>query len=159
MREQQFANLYKEYSRQLYNFIRWTTGYSSMSDDIFQNVFIKIWRIDSFPVDPVECKRLMYTIARNACIDFFRSSARFSTMQKNYKFELENSVDEPIDSGIWKELSKLPETDRSILYLHVKEGYAYKEIGVLLDMNENQIRVKAFRALKKLRNEIDRKEL
>jgi RNA polymerase sigma-70 factor (ECF subfamily) len=101
----------------------------------------------------------MFAIARNACIDYFRSSARFTNMQKNYQFELENTEEEPDNSEIWKELSKLSEIDRQILYLHIKEGYGYKEIGTMLDMNENQIRVKAFRALKKLRDEIDRKEI
>ena len=108
--------------------------------------------------DDVECRRWLYAIARNACIDYFRSSARFSNFSEKYTKECStsNGIDEPGDDKeeVWKELSKLSDTDRSILYLHVKEGYAYREIAGMLDLNENQVRVKAFRALKKLRDEL-----
>ena len=151
MKQQQFTALYKEYSKPIYNFIRWTTGYCSMSDDILQNMFVKVWRCESIPEDPIECKRWLYAIARNACIDYFRSSARLNNFKNKYAFEENNSIDESDNTEIWKELSKLSDIDRSILYLHLKEGYAYREIAETLNLNENQVRVKAFRALKKLR--------
>jgi RNA polymerase sigma-70 factor, ECF subfamily len=158
--QQQFSAVYKEYSRPLYNFIRWTTGYSSACDDILQNVFVKLWRCESVPENEIECKRWLYAIARNACIDYFRSSARLSNFRKNYTFENETVIEEPeTDGEIWKELAKLSEIDRSILYLHLKEGYAYREIATMLELNENQVRVKAFRALKKLRDELVRNEI
>jgi RNA polymerase sigma-70 factor, ECF subfamily len=163
MKQLQFTALYKEYSRQLYNFIRWTTNYCPVCDDILQNMFIRVWRCESVPEDDIECRRWLYAIARNACIDYFRSSARFSNFSEKYTRECSNSnlndEQENDNSEIWKELSKLSDTDRSILYLHVKEGYAYREIAGVLDLNENQVRVKAFRALKKLREELVRNEV
>ena len=161
MKQPQFTALYKEYSKQLYNFIRWTTNYCPVCDDILQNMFLKIWGCESVPQDAVECRRWLYAIARNACIDYFRSSARFSNFSKKFTMECSNSNvnDEPDDGEIWKKLSKLSDTDRSILYLHIREGYAYREVAGMLDLNENQVRVKAFRALKKMREELVRNEV
>jgi len=163
MNEKQFTELYREYSKPLYNFIRWTTGYCSMSDDILQNMFVRIWNSNSMPENETECRRWLYAIARNACIDYFRSSARLTNFKNNYKTECSVSgIADSCETGsddIWKQLSKLPDIDRSILYLHLKEGYAYREIAETLEMNENQVRVKAFRALKKLREEIIKVEV
>jgi RNA polymerase sigma-70 factor (ECF subfamily) len=163
MKQPKFTALYKEYSRQLYNFIRWTTNYCPVCDDILQNMFIRVWRCESVPENDVECRRWLYAIARNACIDYFRSSARFSNFSEKYNKEYSNSnaleEQECDNSEIWKELAKLSDIDRSILYLHIKEGYAYGEIAGMLDLNENQVRVKAFRALKKLREELVRTEV
>jgi RNA polymerase sigma-70 factor (ECF subfamily) len=164
MKQYEFTALYREYSRPLYNFIRWTTGYSAMSDDITQNMFIKVLRSENAPSDPVEIRRWLYAIARNACIDYFRSNARLTNFKNNYATECAvNGSIEVEDTNeseeIWKQLTKLPDVDRSILYLHLKEGYAYKEIADTLEMNENQVRVKAFRALRKLRDEMCREEV
>lgn len=161
MKQQEFTALYKEYSRPLFNFIRWTTSDCPVCDDILQNMFVRVWRCESVPEDVVECRRWLYAIARNACIDYFRSSARFSNFSKKYVLECSKSDNfEQSDSDeIWKKLSMVSDTDRSILYLHLKEGYAYREIAGMLDLNENQIRVKAFRALKKLREELVRNDV
>jgi DNA-directed RNA polymerase specialized sigma24 family protein len=48
-------------------------------------------------------------------------------------------------------LSMLTEEERSIIYMHFKIGYNYKDIGRVLDMEENAARVKAFRAIRRLR--------
>jgi RNA polymerase sigma-70 factor (ECF subfamily) len=120
---------------------------------------VKVWKCDSVPENDIECKRWLFAIARNACIDYFRSSARFNNFQKRYVFEFDEAVETDDNGYIWKELGNLPENDRSILFLHVKEGYTYKEIAVMLEMNENQVRVKAFRALKKLKDVLIRKEV
>jgi len=160
MKQQEFTVLYREYSKPLYNFIRWTTGYCSMCDDILQNMFVRVLRCENVPADTDECRRWLYAIARNACIDYFRSNARLTNFKSTYATEcaVNGSCEtEGSDTAeIWKELGNLPDIDRSILYLHLKEGYAYKEIAVMLELNENQVRVKAFRALKKLRDQIVR---
>jgi DNA-directed RNA polymerase specialized sigma24 family protein len=55
------------------------------------------------------------------------------------------------DGRAWELLEVLSAEERSVVYLHIKMGYNYNEIGRLLDMNENAVRVKAFRAFRRLR--------
>jgi RNA polymerase sigma-70 factor (ECF subfamily) len=128
-------------------------------DDILQNVFVKVWRCEQFPHDPGERNALLYTIAHNACIDHFRNAKKFA----EYDDEVggAEAATEYEDDGklAWREAARLPETERSIVYLHLKMGYPYAEIGKLLGMTENNVRVRAFRALKKLREILAKKGL
>jgi RNA polymerase sigma-70 factor (ECF subfamily) len=147
-----FTMLYNRHAEKLFNFIRWTTTDSAASRDILQNVFIRVWNSTGAPEDEKECGRWLYTIAKHACVDHFRSAARFSLFRKEYNLETENYQEIPEKFSVWKEVLQLPETERSILYLHLKIGYTYKEIAEMLGLNESQVRVKAFRSLRKLKD-------
>ncbi len=159
MQEQEFKKIYSEYGRSLYNFALWITANRSMCEDIIQEVFIKIWRCKTVPSDECELKRWLLTVTRHTCLDFLRKSSRFIRFQNHYKserFDYHRDVDA---SFIWEELRNLPETERSILYLHIKIGFNYGEIAKLLEMTENYVRVRAFRAFKRLRETLIKKEI
>jgi RNA polymerase sigma factor (sigma-70 family) len=159
--ERDFKQLYDTTAKRLYNFILWTTGNRSVCDDILQNVFFKVWRADNVPAGQNECTAWLYAIARNSCIDYFRSSRKFTEFNDAIGGPEENGAEERDDDGkqAWHEATQLPETERSIVYLHCKMGYSYGEIGRMMDLTENNVRVKAFRALKKLREILIKKGL
>ena len=54
-------------------------------------------------------------------------------------------------------MTLLPVVERSVVYLHVKMGYSYPEIGRMMGMSESLARVTAFRALRRLRDTLVRK--
>ena len=159
MNENAFKAIYREHGRNLYNFILWITANRSLCDDILQEVFVKVWRCDSVPADPEELRRWLLTVCRHACLDFLRKSTRFSRFRAKYRQEWFEQPPDPDASFLWEELQRLPEVERSILYLHLKIGHSYKEIAGMLDLTENLVRVRAFRSLKKLRETIIKKEL
>jgi RNA polymerase sigma-70 factor (ECF subfamily) len=43
-------------------------------------------------------------------------------------------------------VNQLPEIQRSVLLLRDYEGYSYKEIGEITDLNESQVKVYIYRA-------------
>jgi RNA polymerase sigma-70 factor (ECF subfamily) len=153
-----FLMLYNRHAEKLFNFIRWTTADSIASRDILQNVFLRVWNCSGSPEDEKECCRWLFTIAKHACVDHFRSAARFSRFRKEYNLESGNDRVYPEKFSVWKEVARLPETERSILYLHLKIGYTFREIAEMLSLNESQVRVKAFRSLRKLREKITLEE-
>jgi RNA polymerase sigma-70 factor (ECF subfamily) len=157
--EHEFKKIYNTHGRKLYNFIIWLTHNKSAADDILQTVFIKVWQCDFVPGDEIEAQRWLFTVARNASLDFFRKSTRFSRFRTKYTQEFYQPEEDPDASFTWKELDELPEVEKSILFLHLKTGYTYKEIGETLELSENLVRVKAFRALKKLREQLTKKEV
>ena len=157
MKELEFKTLYNNFGRKLYNFILWLTHNQSSCDDILQNVFIKVWNCDKAPLTFAEQQKWLFAIARNASLDYFRKSARISRTCARFKHEYHNPIPDPDACFTWCSLAQLPETEQSILYLHIKIGYTYKEIADILSLNESQVRVKAFRALKKLRNCLEKK--
>jgi RNA polymerase sigma factor (sigma-70 family) len=155
--ELEFKQLYDQYARKLYNFILWTTGNRAVCDDLLQNVFFKLWCCARVPDNPGERNAWLYAIARNACMDHFRSSKRFVEFDESIGGTVDRADREDDGKLAWSEVRQLPETERAIVYLHLKLGYSYQEIGTLLEMTENNVRVKIFRALRKLRDILMRK--
>ncbi len=159
MNETSFKSIYLEHGRNLYNFILWITGNRGICEDILQEVFVKVWRCDSYPVDAEEFRRWLLTVTRHTCLDFVRKSSRFSRFRNRYREEWIEPQEDPDAPFLWGELMDLPEAERSILYLHLRIGHSYKEIAGMLGLTENLVRVRAFRALRKLRATMEKKEL
>lgn len=159
MNERAFRELYREHGKNLYNFILWITSSRSQCDDILQEVFVKVWRCDTVPENPDEQRRWLLTVSRHTCLDFIRKSSRFARFRTRYKEEWYEQPADPDAPFLWEELQRLPEVERSILYLHLKIGHSYKEIAGMLELTENLVRVRAFRSLRKLRETLIKKEL
>ena len=51
-------------------------------------------------------------------------------------------------------MEKLTNLQKSIILLRDLEGYNYKEIGIMLNLNESQVKVYLFRARKKIKDQI-----
>jgi RNA polymerase sigma-70 factor (ECF subfamily) len=153
VQEQEFRQIYDAYSRKLYNYILWMTRNSQVSQDILQIVFVKVWRHPRCPSSGNELEPWLYTVARNACMDTFRSQGRHRRLRADYASQAEEPTGDGGEEGrgAWSMLSMLSEEERSILYMHFKIGYNYRDIGRVLDMEENAVRVKAFRAIRRLR--------
>lgn len=157
---QEFRQMYDQHAQKIYNFILWTKGNASSCDDILQNVFLKVWKSGTVPANDQERTTWLYAITRNAIIDHFRCNRRFAHSSESIDL-LEAKIPEHEDDGnlAWEEVSKLPRVERSIVYLHCKVGHSFVEIAKMLDMNNTLVRVKAFRALKKLRSMLIKKGL
>lgn len=152
-----FKRLYDQYAGKLFNFILWTTGNRSVCDDILQNVFSNIWQCDSVPEDSHRRKAWLFTVARNACMDHFRNS-KHEVACRTRERERNNYHDRDDDgTSAWEAVQRLLETDRIIIFLHLKMGYDYPEIGAMLGMTDNCVRVRMCRALHKLRDILVRK--
>ena len=159
MDDRTFNNMYDRNARKLYNFILWTTGNRSACDDILQTVFMKVWRSAAAPESQEEQTPWLYAIARNACIDHFRKTRKCTEYNDHIGVNAENGDESDDGKMAWRQVSLLEETERAVIYLHLKLGYSYAEIGRLMNMTENNARVKAFRALRKLRDVLIRKGL
>ncbi|KMQ51743.1 RNA polymerase ECF-type sigma factor [Chitinispirillum alkaliphilum] len=155
-----FREFYNNHANKVYTFILWLTQNRSSADDILQEVFVKAWKSEKIPSEQGEQLPWLYRVARNAAIDHYRKTRRFTDLKRDYTLEQKSCCGLPTeDKGIWAWLEKLAYTEKSILYLHLRDGYSYREIGEIMGMTENNVRVKAFRALKKLKENSSKKAL
>ncbi|HUI91360.1 MAG TPA: sigma-70 family RNA polymerase sigma factor [Chitinivibrionales bacterium] len=152
MNNEAFNALYSIHAKSLYNYILWMTRNTEASKDILQTIFIRLWKSDSAPDDEVGIRRWLYTMAKNACYDTFRAHSRFSRLRAHYTADFQSTDTDPHDGFFWDMLEELSETERCILYLHLKAGYSYAEIGRIVDLTESNVRVKMCRAIKRLRD-------
>ncbi len=149
--------MYDLYSGKIYNFTLWLTRNQDASKDIVQTVFIKLCKHKKVFLEERELESWLYTVARNACMDFFRKCSRFTSFRLKYARETPLYTTEPKETrAIWNMLDILRKKERCILFLHFKTGYSYKKIAVVLQMTESAVRISAFRALKKMRKKCAR---
>jgi len=147
-----FDRIYKSYSQILYNYAFWLTRNKDMSSEVIQTVFIRYWKKPVEFGHDRELEAWLFTVTRNACMDFFRKCSRFSRLRLKFMKESgKQSCDHIENNDIWQLLDDLSEKERSVLYLRFRIGHSFKEISEILDIQENTVRVCAFRALEKLR--------
>ncbi|WP_096156629.1 sigma-70 family RNA polymerase sigma factor [Bacillus sp. FJAT-45066] len=130
-------------------------------DDLFQEVFIKVYyQLDSFRGDS-ELKTWIYRIAINKSKDYLRS---FSTRLKNLvklqsSFVAEQAADAEMlvmegesQSEIGALVLQLPIKYREVLILFYYKDFTVEEISDILHMNKNTIKTRLNRGRSRLKD-------
>ena len=148
-----FAGLYQQVYEDLYRFALYTLKNKTDAEDAVSETvteaFASIKRLrkaESF-------KGWIFRILYYKCKDKLREYTKKSEeLPKDYR---EVSASECVEENVIIRMMffQLEEEERLILSLHLFAGYTGKEIGKLLGLNENTVRSKESRALKKLRKE------
>ncbi|MFT6746173.1 MAG: RNA polymerase sigma factor (sigma-70 family) [Glaciecola sp.] len=154
MTDQEYNTAVETLSHRLFGYVFKSLRNREDSNDIVQESFMKLW-INRGKVETPKAKSWLFTTAHNALINFVKKSGRMSSLDAlqidrgkddKHVFELKEIID--------KALAVLPEQHKSILLLRDYEGYNYKEIGEIMDLNESQVKVYLFRARKKVKEQI-----
>ena len=114
----------------------------------------KLWR-NRADVDAEKSKSYLFTIAYNGMIDHLRKVKRVSLKDE---FREETRVQyRQINNAravLEEALSKLSETQRSLVLLKDYEGYNYEEIGQITGLSSSQVKVYLHRARLQLKEYI-----
>jgi RNA polymerase sigma factor (sigma-70 family) len=146
------ATLFERHHARLYRYCVRMTGDRHASEDLVQDVFMRILRYrDSFR-DELGFVPWMFGIARNACL----SHLSRSKLDRRGDQSLE---DLPADAGpederaelVRRALGALPVERREVLLLSRYELKSYEEIAAVLGCSVGAVKVRAHRALKELR--------
>ena len=124
------------------------------AEDIVQDTLIKVWnrRSDWNDIDSIEAFSL--TICRNLSLDRIKKKENDNNSLEDVKGVEPLSSSNPQDRMIQADrvnlirqiVDSLPEKQRSCMQLRDFEGKSYKEIAVILDITEEQVKVNIFRA-------------
>lgn len=124
------------------------------AEDIVQDTLIKVWnrRSDWEDIDSIEAFSL--TICRNLSLDRIKKKENDNNSLEDVKGVEPLSSSNPQDRMIQADrvnlirqiVDSLPEKQRSCMQLRDFEGNSYKEIAVILDITEEQVKVNIFRA-------------
>jgi RNA polymerase sigma-70 factor (ECF subfamily) len=160
MDTREFNRMYDAHSRKLYNYALWLTRNREAAQDVLQTVFVRAWKSSSVPAKDAEVEPWLFVVTRNACMDFFNSRKRQAQLREDFSHESPAACYNHAETSlVWQLLEGLKEDEKSILYLHLKAGYNYKEIGRIMHLEENAVRVRAFRAIRRLREKHDQDSL
>ncbi len=166
MRSSEFKMRVMPYSDRIYRMAYRLMGNREESEDIVQEVYLKLWglRDELDKYDSIEA--LSIRITRNLCLDCLRRRKTSQNAMSSERSKWENIHSEtPEDSIERKEESEvvlsliaaLPEPQRSLVHLRHIEEKEYDEIASMVNMNVNAIRVSISRARKQMREILEKK--
>ncbi|MEL6926217.1 MAG: RNA polymerase sigma factor, partial [Bacteroidota bacterium] len=132
---------------------------AAVSEDLVQNVFVRILKYRHRFRGDGEFKSWMFFIARNINIDHFkRNKFRYADAIDDWKDRIAD--DFRSDETLMKQeelerlhmaLDYLDPDKKEVLVMSKLDGMPYKQIGEVLGCTEGAVKVKVFRALKALK--------
>jgi RNA polymerase sigma-70 factor (ECF subfamily) len=160
------------YTKILYNFIRRFGFSDAETEDILQDIFIKVWKSkDSFHEEKSSLKTWIFTIAKNTIYDALRKKKRITTTLSLNKNENDGGLEdfEDISADIVQLLERqemrtkllqaidsLKETEKIIFLLHVEESLTFHEISLIFNSPLNTIKSNYRRSLTKLKSYLEK---
>ncbi len=152
--------LFERYHRLLFSFFYNRNKDIQLSQDLVQNVFVRVLKYRHRYRGEGEFKHWLFHIARNVGTDHYRKKKiRHADSIDDWKNQITDLDNSPAQSMIHKEemtqlktaLNRLEPEKREVLMLSKLEGLRYKEIGQRLGCSEGAVKVKVYRALKALK--------
>lgn len=151
--EKAFSELYSRYATGIYAFCRRFLGNIEEAQDIFQETFMKFHQRAKQLDKTTNVRGFLYVIARNLCINHTRTH-KYSVVYEDYmnvKFENRMESDEILNL-IKSSIELLPDDLKEAFILKEYNGMSYKDIAEITNSNYNTVRIRLFRAKKKLRS-------
>lgn len=158
--------LVRRYANLLLTFIRRMIGDHHRSEELFQDVFVAVWRKRKQYQMPRSFKGWLYAIALNTCRVEFRRR-RITILP----FRPEELPASPLESDAPGEVliatehatlvvaavKALPIKQRAVVALRTWSGLSYREIAVVLGRSEGNVRALMHNALLALREKLERR--
>lgn len=157
-KEKGFRILVLQYQERLYWHVRRIVKTHEDTDDVVQNIFIKIYRnIDKFKGDS-KLYTWLYRIATNESLTFLKQQQRHTTeMIDNPDFNLSERLTAEIDiegktiqNILQKAIEKLPEKQKLVFNLRYFEELSYQAISEILGTSEGALKASYHHASKKI---------
>jgi RNA polymerase sigma-70 factor (ECF subfamily) len=153
------ALLFERYHIRFYNFFLRFTIDKAVSEDLTQNLFMRIIKYkDGFDAQR-QFKPWAYQIARNMAYKEVKSSAKqeaFLDVERAASLESSATVAEQNqrerEAILQQAIMLLPAEQRELLVLSRYQGLKYKEIGQMMKVEESTIKVRVHRAMKRLKD-------
>jgi len=147
--------LFERYQHPLFNFFYKLTGNRAVSEDLVQEVFLRILKYRHSYRSETGFRAWLYQIARNARVDLLR---RRQHTEVSWEPEMSPGV-VPDDSAqqqqesalLYMALQELPEEKREVLVLSRFQDLKYEQIAEIVGCEVSTVKVKVHRALHDLR--------
>jgi RNA polymerase sigma-70 factor (ECF subfamily) len=161
-KERAFTDIIKKYQEKLYWHIRRMVIDHEDTNDILQNMFIKVWKgLENFREDS-QLYTWLYRIATNECLTFLEQRKRRASISLG---DEENGLANRIkaDEGFdinkleWKlqvAIQELPEKQRLVFNLRYYDEMPYEEMSKVLDTSQGALKASYHHAARKIEDYI-----
>jgi RNA polymerase sigma factor (sigma-70 family) len=138
--------------------LRRVGGDAHLARDVAQEVFVLLSRHAPRLVNHRVLAAWLYTTTRNTAVNMVRGECRRKAREQEAQ-SMQDLTTHPERSADWREIAplldqavdRLNETDRRVVILRFFDRHTFVEIGAMLRVTEDSARMRADRALEKLR--------
>jgi len=115
------------------------------AEDVVQNAFVRLWSRRRELQEAGSLRSLLYTIARNGCLDELRKRNRREKAQESAipppspKTPYEDVQGAELQRLAASAVARLPERRREVFRLAREEGLSYQEIAEVMDLSPQTI--------------------
>jgi RNA polymerase sigma-70 factor, ECF subfamily len=143
-----FDAFYRETAPRLQTFLRQITGNREAAEDVTQETYIQLWnRPNGFQPERGSLRGYLYGVGRKRAAEWWRKQSPGA-----------EAAAEPMEAGqaesssvMRDALQRLPEAQRSLLWLREVEGQSYSELAEILGIPIGTVRSRLFAAREALR--------
>jgi RNA polymerase sigma-70 factor (ECF subfamily) len=162
----EFTILFNKYKKRIYNYALKMLNDKMRADDIVQDVFIKLFENLNNIHNKQSIQFWLFKTARNEMMSFFRSTKTKKLISEaadidEVEIGSEVSLADEVESTelkklILNELEIMNEDFREVFVLKEYSGLSYKEIASLLEIDEDLVKSRLYKARQKLINKISK---
>jgi RNA polymerase sigma-70 factor, ECF subfamily len=162
----QFEDMYRDFLGRIYAYVRAQVGSSADAEDITAQVFMNAYQAyGRFEPRNTTPAAWLFRIARNATLDHFRAHGRRERLRRTIEHQ---PVSEADPAGMAEEriqyrallvrVAQLPERQRDAISLR-HSGLSFEEVGALMGCSEDAAKMLYHRALKAVKEAVQREEV
>lgn len=157
-----FRRLVRANQDRLFSLAAHLLGNTAEAEDVVQDVLVKLWQHQS-ALAPERVRPWCLRVTRNACLDLLRrrryqmayvSEAVNGGGLRVEQTPLDHLTNADLGQRLEAAIGELDEPFRSLIVLRELELCSYREIGQILDLSDQQVRVYLHRARRKLRHRL-----
>ncbi len=159
-----FLEVYDRYASDIYRFCVLKVSSAEVAEDLTQEVFMRFWQTLRDGEKAYNERALLYTIARNLVIDWYRKKKETSLdglAEAGIDFPSEDHLhveDKARSREVLAVMHQLDDASREALTLRYVEGFSPSDIAELTGESPNVISVRIHRAVKKVQDLIHANE-
>jgi RNA polymerase sigma-70 factor, ECF subfamily len=156
----EFTLLFNKYKKRLFNYVLKMSGDRMQSDDIVQNVFIKLYQNLDLIRNKDSVLAWLFKSARNELYSLYRNtklkklymeSEDYDKIEKEADFSLSEEIEnKELNAIIMKELENINPDQKEIFVLKEYSGLSYKEIAFLIEIDEELVKSRLYKVRQKL---------
>lgn len=151
--------IYIEFKDRVARYVRGKVRNEHDSEDVVSDVFVKVFNgLSDFDENKASLSTWIFTITRNAVIDYFRASKRLCELPEELYSEDDNEqniINTEMLERLADALERLNERERNIIVLHYYGGRTLKDIAEAMGISYSYTKLLHGGALKALRKHID----
>lgn len=161
-----FSELYDRFFSKVYNYVRYHVRLPAETDDITGRIFeAALHKFGTYRAERGPVNAWLFTIARNAVIDWARSRNRRGEISLEDAAEPASSDPRPEaalekkeEAGLLLEaVGGLDERSRDLIALKFSSGLNNREIAAMTGLGESNVGILIFRAVKKMQAALEAK--